>query len=140
MIANKVACLVAEVQQAVSRVPASDPVAALKEAIHAQFEFHAKNQGFFEVILRHHKGPTPAGKESWESIRETIGRHEAILIGLIERAQKTKLLRKGSAADFAMALLGSIIHLTRTMSRESKTSHAEQAGFVFEFFMNGAKR
>ena len=56
--------------------------------------------------------------------------------------QEQKILREGNARNFAMALFGSIIHLTRMMSEEPKKqpSHLENADFVFDLFMNGAKQ
>jgi hypothetical protein len=69
-----------------------------------------------------------------------LKRHHAILVGLIEQSQRRKLIRQGNSLDFATALLGMVVHLTRGAMADSRQPLAAKTDFVFQLFMTGAQR
>jgi AcrR family transcriptional regulator len=140
LIAGKLATMVDLVAAASLVAAPDDPVAALRNAVRAQFQFYDQNRSFFEVLMRRHPGPPPAGREGWESIERTLKRHHEILVDLVTQGQRRKLIRGGESQDFAMALLGMVIHLTHEMMKEGGEPLVGKADFVIDLFMTGAAR
>jgi AcrR family transcriptional regulator len=140
LIASKLSSMVDQVEKAAQKAAPADPANGLRNAIRAQFEFHDHNREFFEVLMRHHKGPPPAGTRDWKLIEQTLKRHHAILVSLIEQSQRRKLIRKGSSPDFATALVGMVVHLTRVAMEDGKQPLVGKTDFVFQLFMAGAQR
>jgi len=140
LLANKLSAMVDQVEQAARAAAAANPAAGLRNAIKAQFEFHDANREFFEVLMRHHKGPPPAGTADWKRIGETLKRHHAILVDLIARLQRRKIIRSGDSADFAASLAGMVVHLTRVAMKDGSQPLAGKTDFVFQLFMSGAQR
>jgi TetR/AcrR family fatty acid metabolism transcriptional regulator len=140
LIASKLSSMVDQVERAAREAAPADPVNRLRNAIRAQFEFHDHNREFFEVLMRHHKGPPPAGTRDWKLIEQTLKRHHAILVSLIEQSQRRKLIRKGSSLDLAAALVGMVAHLTRVAMEDGKQPLVGKTDFVFQLFMTGAQR
>ena len=139
LIASKLSAMVDQVEKAAQEAASADPANGLRNAIRSQFEFHDHNREFFEVLMRHHKGPPPAGTRDWKLIGQTLKRHHAILVGLIEQSQRRKLIRQGNSLDFATALLGMVVHLTRGAMADSRQPLAAKTDFVFQLFMTGAQ-
>jgi len=140
LLANKLSAMVDQVEQAALAAATATPADGLRNAIRAQFEFHDANREFFEVLMRHHKGPPPAGTADWKLIVETLKRHHTILVNLIARLQRRKIIRPGDSADFATALLGMVVHLTRDAMKGGSEPLAGKTDFVFQLFMTGAQR
>jgi TetR/AcrR family fatty acid metabolism transcriptional regulator len=140
LIASKLSSMVDQVEKAAQAAAPADPANRLRNAIQAQFAFHDANREFFEVLMRHHKGPPPAGTRDWKLIGQTIKRHHVILVDLIEQCQRRRLIRKGDSLDFATALLGMVVHLTRGAMKEGKQPLVGKMDFVFQLFMTGAQR
>lgn len=141
LIAHKLPVMADQVEKAAAETP-DDPVAGLRNAIRAQFEFHDQQREFFGVFFRERKGPPPVESEDWIIIEEAKARHHATIIGLISKAQSRKLIRKGDTHDLACALLGIIIHLTHESMESGGGGEPliNKADFVFDFFMKGAAR
>jgi AcrR family transcriptional regulator len=140
LLANKLSAMVDRVENAAQAPAPAAPADRLRDAIQAQFEFHDANRAFFEVLMRHHKGPPPAGTADWKRIGQTLKRHHAVLSDLIARLQRQKIIRKGDAHDFATALLGMVVHLTRGAMKDGRQPLAAKTDFVFQLFMTGAHR
>ena len=79
-IASKLSSMVDQVEKAAHEAAPADPANRLRNAIKAQFEFHDHNREFFEVLMRHHKEPPPAGTRDWKLIEQTLKRHPTILV------------------------------------------------------------
>ena len=120
LFANKLSAMVDQVEQAAQAAAPANPADRLRDAIRAQFEFHDANREFFEVLMRHRQGPPAAGTADWKLIGQTLRRHHAVLVDLIARLQRRKIIRKGNSVDFAGALLGMVIHLTRAAMEEGQ--------------------
>ncbi|MGO8764063.1 MAG: TetR/AcrR family transcriptional regulator [Limisphaerales bacterium] len=140
LMANKLSAMVDQVEKAAQEAAPAGPVDKLRNAIQAQFEFHDANREFFEVLMRHHKGPPTVGTSDWKLIGQTIKRHHAVIVDLIARLQRQKMIRRGDSADYAAALLGIVIHLTRNSMKSGKSPLAAKTDFVFQLFMTGAQR
>ena len=140
LFANKLSAMVDQVEQAARAGAPANPAERLRDAIRAQFEFHDANREFFEVLMRHRQGPPAAGTADWKLIGRTLRRHQAILVDLIGRLQRRKIIRVGNSVDFAGALLGMVIHLTRAAVEEGRQPLAAKTDFVFDLFMTGARR
>ena len=96
LFANKLSAMVDQVEKAVQEAASTDPANGLRNAIRAQFEFHDANREFFEVLMRHHKGPPAAGTADWKLIGQTLKRHHAILVDLIAQLQRRKSSAKAT--------------------------------------------
>ena len=140
LFANKLSAMVDQVEQASQTAAPANPADRLRDAIRAQFEYHDANREFFEVLMRHHQGPPAAGTADWKLIGQTLGRHHSVLVSLIARLQRRKIIRSGDCGDFATALAGMMIHLTRVAMHEGSQPLAAKTNFVFQLFMTGAKR
>ena len=140
LLANKLSAMVDQVELAAKAAAPADPAEGLRNAIRAQFSFHDANRAFFEVLMRHHKGPPPAGTADWKLIGETLNRHHVILVELISRLQRRKIVRPGDSADFATALVGMVVHLTRVAMKDSSQPLVGKTDFVYQLFMTGAQR
>ena len=140
LFANKLSAMVDQVEQAAKAAVSANPSDRLRDAIRAQFELHDANREFFGVLMRHHQGPPAAGTADWKLIGQTLGRHHAVLVDLIARLQRRKVIRPGDCGDFATALAGMMIHLTRIAMRDGSQPLAAKTNFVFQLFMSGAKR
>ena len=117
----------------------NDPIEGLRNAIRAQFEFNERNREFFELFSRHRPADHEAHQKEWNAVHENIQRHHRVLTRLIERGQRKKLLRPGNSQTYAIALLGSIIHLSHEMELGG-TPLSNPSDFVFELFIKGAQR
>ena len=137
LFTSKLGEMVDMVEQATASV--SDPIEGLHNAIRAQFDFNERNREFFELIHHHRPADQEAQQEEWNAVHETIARHHQILIRLIERGQRKKLLRPGNSQTYALALVGSIIHLSHEMELDG-TRSSNPADFVFDLFIQGAQR
>jgi AcrR family transcriptional regulator len=140
LFADKLSTMVDQVEQAAQAAAPVKPADQLRDAIRAQFDFHDANREFFEVLMRHHQGPPAAGTADWKLIGQTLRRHHAVLVDLIARLQRRKVIRSGDSGDFAAALAGMMIHLTRVAMRDGNQPLAAKTDFVFQLFMTGAQR
>jgi AcrR family transcriptional regulator len=140
LFANKLSAMVDQVEQAARAAAPANPADRLRDAIRAQFEFHDANREFFEVLMRHRQGPPAAGTADWKLIGQTLRRHHAVLVDLIARLQRRKIIRSGDCGDFAAALVGMVVHLTRVAMLDSSQPLAAKTDFVFQLFMTGAQR
>ena len=139
LFADKLSAMVDQVERAAQAAASANPADRLRNAIRAQFEFHDANRRFFEVLMRHHQGPPAAGTADWKLIGQTLRRHHAVLVDLIAGLQRRKIIRSGDCGDFAAALAGMMIHLTRIVIRDGSQPLAAKADFVFQLFMTGAR-
>lgn len=137
LFTSKLGEMVDQVEQAATS--GGDPLECLHNAIRAQFDFNESNREFFELIQHHRPADQEAQREEWNAVHETIQRHHQILIRLIERGQRKKLLRPGNSQTYALALVGSIIHLSHEMELGG-TRSSNPADFVFDLFIQGAQR
>jgi len=137
LFTSKLSEMVDQVEQAATS--GTDPLECLHNAIRAQFGFNERNREFFELVHHHRPADQDAQKEEWNAVHETIGRHHQILIRLIERGQRKKRLRPGNSQIYALALVGSIIHLSHEMELDG-TRSSNPADFVFDLFIQGAQR
>jgi AcrR family transcriptional regulator len=140
LFANKLSAMVDQVERAAQRPAPANPADRLRDAIRAQFEFHDANREFFEVLMRHRQGPPAAGTADWKLIGQTLRRHQAVLVDLIARLQRRKIIRPRDRGDFAAALVGMVVHLTRVAMLDGSQPLAAKTDFVFQLFMTGARR
>ena len=140
LFANKLSAMVDQVERAAQRPAPANPADRLRDAIRAQFEFHDANREFFEVLMRHRQGPPAAGTADWKLIGQTLRRHHMVLVDLIARLQRRKIIRPGDCGDFAAALVGMVVHLTRVAMLDGSQPLAAKTDFVFQLFMAGAQR
>ena len=140
LLVNKLSAMVDQVEKAAREAAPADAADRLRNAIKAQFEFHDANREFFEVLMRHHQGPPAVGTADWKLIGQTLKRHHATMVDLITRLQRQKIIRKGDGGDFATALLGIVVHLTRGAMKGDKQPLVAKTDFVFQLFMAGAQR
>ncbi len=118
---------------------AKEPLAALREAVAAQFEFHDQHRAFFEILSRQRPGMSNGKGREWKRIRSCYERHTELLCSLIEAAQQRRSLRKMDSRHLAFGLLGMILQLTREALRQhAEEPLANQTEFVMDLFLHGA--
>ena len=102
-------------------------------------EFNDSNREFLEVVTRHRPADQREHDREWKAAHETMGRHLQVQTRMIEEAQRKKLIRPGSSRAFANALLGAVLHTSHHLAL-SHTPLTQGPEFIFDLFLNGAKR
>jgi AcrR family transcriptional regulator len=137
VFAERIAEMLAHVKARAKRIAA--PREALAEAIRAQLEFRDQHRAFFDLFVR---GEPPAGAartREWKRVPQCHRRHAALLSRLIAKAQRRGELRPLNPDKLALALLGMVIHLARSASKEGTGEPMPPlAELVLDLFFHGA--
>ena len=119
----------------------TEPWEALRRFIHARMEYFDRNRPFFKMYTRERMdwGWTKEGK--WAGAYKLYESYIHLLTRLIQAAQRRGRIRKGDSRQFAIALSGMMMQLTRDWLRhESHRPLMEQADFVADLFLQGAQQ
>ncbi len=117
-----------------------DPVEALRHLIKARMEFFDQNRSFFQIYMREGMDWWWLKSEKWAGARQLYNGYIDFLTGLVRKAQRRHLLRKGDSRQYAIALSGVMMQLTRDwLERGSHRPLTESADFVATLFFEGAQ-
>ena len=118
-----------------------DPLAALQRLIEARMEFFDQNRSFFQIYMREGMDWWWLKSEKWAGARELYSGYIEFLTGLMKKAQRRQMLRKGDSRQYALALSGMMMQLTRDwLERESHRPLTESLEFVTRLFLEGAQK
>ncbi len=117
-----------------------DTLAALRRLVRARMEFFERNRAFFQIYMREGMDWWWMKREKWSAVRKVYDAYIQLLTRLIQRAQRAGLLRKGDTRQYAVALSGIMIQLTRDwLEHEPGRPLTDSVEFVAELFLRGAK-
>jgi AcrR family transcriptional regulator len=120
---------------------APEPLEGLRRLIQARLEYFEHNRAFFQVYAREGMDSDLGREARWRGVRRLFTGNLALVTRLIEAGQASRLLRAGDARQFAVALSGMIIQLTRDwLRRQGEPPLTEQVEFVLDLFLRGAGR
>ena len=118
-----------------------DPVAALRLLVVARMEYFERNRAFFRIYAREGMNRYEMRQDRWAKVVKRYEDYLKLLAGLVRAGQRRGLLRKGDPHQFALALSGMMIQLTRDrLQSQQERPLTELAPFVVELFLQGATR
>jgi len=117
-----------------------EPIMALRRLILARMEFFERNRAFFQIYMREGMDWWWMKREKWAAVRKTYDGYIRLVTRLIQQGQRAGLLRKGDTRQYAVALSGIMIQLTRDwLEHEPERSLTDSVEFVARLFLRGAK-
>ena len=103
-------------------------------------EFFERNRAFFQIYMREGMDWWWLKSEKWAGARELYSGYIEFLTGLIRKAQRRGLLRKGDSRQYAIALSGMMMQLTRDWLEQGNDRPLTESGeFVAKLFLEGAQ-
>jgi AcrR family transcriptional regulator len=118
-----------------------DPVQAIRELVAARMEYFERNRPFLQIYAREGMNCYEMRRNRWSGIMRLYSEFLDLLARLIVAGQRRKVLRKGDPHQFAVALSGMMIQLTRDrLQGQGEHPLEELAPFVLDLFFKGAVR
>jgi TetR/AcrR family transcriptional regulator len=118
----------------------TEPVKALRRLIAARMEFFHRNRAFFQIYMREGRDWWWLKNNKWAEVRRLYEGYIELLTELVRKGQRRGLLRKGDSRDYAIALSGMMVQLTRDwLEREAQTPLTNSVEFVVQLFLHGAQ-
>src|SRR5438874_1290322 len=111
LFAEKIGELYAHVRSRVEED--SDPIAGLRRLIQARTEFFDRNRAFFQIYMREGMDWWWLKSNKWAAVRDLYNGYIDLVTHLIKKGQRRGLLSKGNPRDYAIALAGMMMQLTR---------------------------
>jgi TetR/AcrR family transcriptional regulator, fatty acid metabolism regulator protein len=116
-----------------------DPVEALHRLVEARMDFFERNRAFFRIYAREGMNRYESRHDRWTEIVRLYEEYLDFLAGIIRSGQRRGLFRKGDVHQFAVALSGMMIQLTRDqLQSQVERPLTDLAPFVLELFLQGA--
>ncbi len=135
---EKIRALRAAIRQRIESL--QDPCEALKQLVQARMAFFEQNRKFFSIYAREGMNVFENRDDRWSGVVRLYEDYLATLTNLIRAGQRQGALRKGKPRDFALALSGMMIQLTRDwLQRQDKSPLTGRSRFVFDLFLKGAR-
>jgi AcrR family transcriptional regulator len=120
---------------------AEGPLQKLRRLVYARLQYFEHNRAFFQVYAREGMDSDLGREARWKGVRRLFANNLAFLTRLIAAGQEHGLIRQGEARQFAVALSGMMIQLTRDWLRQQGGAPlTEQAEFVLDLFLLGARQ
>lgn len=117
-----------------------DPCEALAQLVQARMAFFERNRKFFSIYAREGMNIFQNRDDRWSGVVRLYEEYLGTLTGLIRTGQRQHLLRKGKPRDFALALSGMMMQLTRDwLQRRDKSPLTGRSRFVLDLFLRGAR-
>jgi TetR/AcrR family transcriptional regulator len=117
----------------------ADPIRALQQLVTARMDFFERNRSFFRLYAREGLDPHEIRTKSWAGVLRLYAKYLKHLAGLIRLGQQRRLFRKGDPHQFAVALSGMMIHLTRERLQGRRSEPlTDLTSFVLDLFLKGA--
>jgi AcrR family transcriptional regulator len=117
-----------------------DPEEALRQLVMARMDYFERNRAFFTIYAREGMNRYESRQDRWTGLVQLYEEYLTFLAGIIRGGQRRGVFRKGNPRQFAIALSGMMIQLTRDLlqSQENRCL-TDLAPFVTDLFLKGAK-
>ena len=116
-----------------------DPVEALRRLVEARMDYFERNRAFFRIYAREGMNRYESRHDRWTEIVRLYEEYLDFLAGIIRSGQRRGWFRKGDVHQFAVALSGMMIQLTRDqLQSQVERPLTDLAPFVLELFLQGA--
>ena len=117
-----------------------DPLEALSTLVRARMEYFERNRAFFRIYAREGMNRYEKRHDRWGGVIRLYEEYLGLLARLIRSGQRRGVFRKGDPRQFAVALSGMMIQLTRDwLQNQDETSLSERAEVVLQLFLMGAQ-
>ena len=117
-----------------------DPLAALRRLVQARMEFFDRNRAFFQIYTREGMDWWWLKSDKWAGVRQLYNGYIELVTKLVKHGQRRGLLRKGDSRQYAIALSGMMVQLTRDwLERKTERPLTDSAAIVEELFLSGAQ-
>lgn len=138
LMSEKVGELYAHVRQRIGAE--KDPLAALRKLVQARMEFFDRNREFFQIYTREGMDWWWLKSDKWAGVRQLYNGYIELVRKLVQQGQRRGLLRKGDSRQYAIALSGMMVQLTRDwLERKTERPLTDSAAIVEELFLRGAQ-
>lgn len=116
-----------------------DPVEAIRRLVAARMDYFEGNRAFFRIYAREGMNRYETRHDRWTGVVQLYADYLELLAGIIRSGQRRGLFRKGDAHQFAVALSGMMIQLTRDqLQSQHERPLMDLSPFVADLFFNGA--
>ena len=116
-----------------------EPVEAIRRLVEARMDYFERNRAFFRIYAREGMNRFETRHDRWTGIIQLYADYLEFVAGIIRSGQRRGLFRKGDAHQFAVALSGMMIQLTRDqLQSQVERPLTDLSPFVVELFVQGA--
>lgn len=116
-----------------------DPKEAIRQLVEARMDYFERNRAFFRIYAREGMNRYEMRQDRWAGILKHYEDYLKLLADIVRSGQRRGLFRRGDAHQFAVALSGIMIQLTRDLLQsQQERPLPELAPFVVELFLQGA--
>lgn len=135
---DKIRALGAAVREQIEDL--KDPVDALTRLIQARMVYFEQNRPFFSIYAREGMNLFENRDDRWRGVVQLFEEYLGMLTRLIQSGQRARAFRKGNPREFALALSGMMMQLTRDwLQHQDKSSLTGRSGFILDLFLHGAQ-
>ncbi len=121
-------------------VQSEEPVEALRHLVRARMEYFDQNRRFFSIYAREGMNLFENRDERWRGVVELYEEYLGVLTRLIQSGQRRGVFRRGQPRQFALALSGMMMQLTRDWLQSGDHSPLRtRSRFVLDLFLLGAQ-
>lgn len=119
--------------------PLKDPRDALSQLVQARMAYFDQNRPFFSIYAREGMNLFENRDDRWSGVVRLYEEYLGTLTRLIRSGQRKRVLRKGKPREFALALSGMMMQLTRDWLRSQDNSPlTARTRFILDLFLHGA--
>ena len=115
-----------------------DPLESIRQLVAARMEYFEKNKSFFRIYAREGLNWDQTPHDSWSGVMRLYEEYLELLASLLASGQRRGTFRKGNPRQFAVALSGMMIQLTRDQLRTHQSVPlTDLTPLVLDLFLNG---
>ncbi|MCU0772322.1 MAG: TetR/AcrR family transcriptional regulator [Verrucomicrobia bacterium] len=135
---EKIRALGAAIRQHLT--PPADPVQALRQVVRARMAYFDQNRPFFSIYAREGMNLFEGRDERWRGVVKLYENYLDLLARLIQSGQRTGVFRRGRPRQFALALSGMMMQITRDwLQSRDRSALRTRSRFVLDLFLLGSQ-
>lgn len=117
----------------------ADPAEAIRQLVAARMEYFERNRSFFRIYAREGMNRYETPQDRWTGVIRLYESYLDMVGGIIRSGQRRGIFRKGNPHQYAVALSGIMIQLTRDqLQSQQERPLTDLIPFVVELFFKGA--
>lgn len=117
-----------------------DPLDALQKLIRARMDYFEQNRQFFSIYAREGMNVFAKRDGRWSKVAALYEEFLAMVARLIQSGQRRRVFRKGRPREFALALSGMMMQLTRDwLQSQDNAPLSRRTRFVLDLFLQGVQ-
>lgn len=120
--------------------PLQDPMEALTRLVRARMSYFEQNRQFFSIYAREGMNLFEERDDRWRGVKRLYEEYLSLLTRLIRSGQRKGAVRKGNPREFAVALSGMMMQLTRDwLQGQDRRPLTARSRFITDLFLHGAQ-